>query len=213
MPHSETFINGVWHPSVSTIIGAQPKPWLNAWREKWGTLATRKMEIANAIGTAFHDCIEQYLDTGTFTVAMSTYDSCIPRVTGMMESWIDWAVNVDGTIDHTELKVISKTNTYSGTLDAIGKLGKTTMIIDWKTSSRIYPDMDLQLVAYAQAYKEQTGVDIKEGIIVHVSKDKPRYKLTTKTFKLGKRVFKKFLKLRQMFDDIVTTNPLEKVYE
>jgi len=62
--------------------------------------------------------------------------------------------------------------------------------------------MDLQLVAYAQAYKEGTSVEIKQGMIVHVSKDKPHFKCTTKTFKLGKRVLKKFLKLRSMFDVI-----------
>ncbi len=75
-------------------------------------------------------------------------------------------------------------------------------LVDWKTSSRIYPDMDLQLVAYAQAYKEQTGVELKQGLIVQVSKDKPHFKLTTKVFKLGKRPLNRFLKLRANFDDI-----------
>jgi hypothetical protein len=204
MPHTECYVNGVWYPSVSTIISAQPKPWLEAWKNKWGYLAERKMEIANAIGTAFHDSVEQYLDTEAFSVKMDTYPSCVPRVVGMMESFIDWAQSIDGMIDQTELKVISKTHAYSGTLDAVGKIGKTNTLIDWKTSSRIYPEMDLQLVAYAQAYKEQTGIEIKEGMIVHVSKDKPHFKLTTKTFRLGKRVFNKFLKLRAMFDDMKT---------
>jgi CRISPR/Cas system-associated exonuclease Cas4 (RecB family) len=200
--HTETFIDGIWYPSVSTILGAQEKPWVRAWQDKWGLLATRKTEIACAIGTAFHHCIEQYINTGTFTVSMDTYQSCTRRVAGMMESWVDWAVNIDGTVDHTELKVISKMHTYSGTLDAVGMIGKTPVLIDWKTSSRIYDDMQLQLAAYAYAYNEQTGNKIKDGIIVHVSKDKPHFKLTTKTFKLGKRVFNKFLKLRDMFDKV-----------
>lgn len=205
MPHSECFVDGVWMPSVTTILGAQPKPWLTAWYEKWGALAKRKTEIAGAIGTAFHDSIDQYLDTGTFTVKMDTYSSCIPRVIGMMESWIVWAMNVDGVIDRTEFKVISKAHIYSGTLDAVGKIGKTLMVIDWKTSSRIYPEMALQLSAYSNAYKEQEQIEVKQGLIVHVSKDKPRFKLTTKQFKLSKRVFNKFLKLRAMFDDVKAT--------
>lgn len=121
-----------------------------------------------------------------------------------MESFIDWAVNVNGTVHETEFKVISRLHMYSGTLDAVGMLDGKPIVFDWKTSSRIYDSMALQLSAYAQAYKEQTSADIKQGMIVHVSKDKPQYKLTTKTFKLGKRVFNKFLKLRAMFDDMKT---------
>jgi hypothetical protein len=212
--HNETFIDGVWYPSATTIIGAQPRPWLQAWKDRWGERATRKTKLANLIGTEFHRCVEDYLNTGDYS------PNCV-RVGGMMRSFVAWAQSIDGTIDHTELKVISKTHIYSGTLDAVGKIGKTPMLVDWKTSSRIYPDMALQLSAYAEAYNEmnsRSGMDIiykpiKEGLIVHISKDKPHFKLTTKQFKLGKRVFAKFLKLRQMFDEIVTKPQTESANE
>ena len=202
MPHVETFIDGVWYPSVSTIIGAQPKPWIDAWREKWGVLATRKTEIATTIGTAFHDCVEQYIDNGGYVIRLEKYPSCYSRVNGMMQSWIAWANSVDGTVDHTEMKVVSKMHKYSGTFDWVGKIGEMHVLGDWKTGSNIYGDMDLQLVAYAQAYNEMTGSKIKYGLIVHVSKNKPGFKLKTKQFKLGKRVFNRFLKLREMFDEM-----------
>jgi hypothetical protein len=202
MSHSETFIDGVWFPSVSTIISSKPAPWLNAWREKWGERATRKMEIAAAIGTTFHDCVEAWLDNRVPDHRALKYPSCLPRIHGMVQSWISWAQSVNGIIDHTEMKVISKVHLYSGTFDAIGRLEKVPMVLDWKTGARIYPEMDLQLAAYAFAYNEMMGSKIKQGMIVHVSKDKPDYKLTTKTFKLGKRVFNKFLKLRGIFDEI-----------
>lgn len=205
MPHTETYIDGIWYPSVTTVMDVEPKPWLDKWRTKWGSLAERKTKLAGQVGGEFHKCVEQYLDTGTFTVSNGSDGfptSCTGRVVGMMESFIDWAVNVEGTIEATELKVVSKLHTYSGTLDAVGTLEGKLIIFDWKTSSRIYDEMALQLSAYAQAYKEEKKVDIKQGIIVHVSKDKPRFKLTTKMFTLGKRVFNKFLKLRSMFDDM-----------
>jgi hypothetical protein len=202
MPHEETIIDGVYYPSVTTIIGAQEKPWLKAWRDKWGPLAERKMEIASKIGTEFHKCVEEYLNTGKFTVDAALSSNTHGRIVGMMESFIDWAINVEGVIDETELKVISTMHTYSGTLDAVGTFAGKPLLYDWKTSSRVYPEMALQLSAYAEAYKEQTGRVIKEGMIVHVSKDKPDFKLTTKRFKLGKRIFNKFLKLREMFDDV-----------
>jgi CRISPR/Cas system-associated exonuclease Cas4 (RecB family) len=122
----------------------------------------------------------------------------------MMKSFARWAKTINGDIHDTELKVISRQHKYSGTLDAVGTFNGKPMLYDWKTSSRIYPDMDLQLVAYAQAYKEQTGIELKQGMIVHVSKDKPHFKLTTKVFRLGKRPLKKFLKLRETFDDMMT---------
>src|ERR1700690_3662417 len=201
MPHSECFIDGVWLPSVTTIMGAEPKPWIDKWRDKWGTLAERKMDLANAIGTAFHDCVECWLDNKVPDHSVLKYPSCLPRINGMVQSWVAWAQGIDGTIDHTELRVISKLHKYSGTLDAVGKIGKTKMVIDWKTSSRIYDSMQIQLAAYAHAYNEQTGSNIKDGLIVHVAKDKP-YKVTTKAFKLGKRPFNEFLKLRAMFDEM-----------
>lgn len=202
MPHSETFIDGVWYPSVSTIIGSEEKPWLTAWREKWGYLAERKTEMANKVGTEFHRCVEMYLDGHSLTVDDRLSINMQKRIGGMMESFVQWAAHINGDVHHTELKVISRKYAYSGTLDAVGTFDNTPILYDWKTSSRIYPDMDLQLAAYAQAYKEQTGVNIKEGMIVHVSKDKPRFKLTIKTFKLGKRPLNRFLKLRANFDDV-----------
>lgn len=201
MPHTETFVDGIWYPSVSTITGSKEKPWLVAWHEKWGPLAERKTELANKIGTEFHRCIEEYLEDGCFLVDCSFSPNMQKRVEGMMKSWIEWAQSVNGEIHETELKVISHEHYYSGTLDAVGTYDNEPMLYDWKSSSKIYPDMDLQLVAYAQAYKEQTGIELKQGMIVCTSKDKPRFKVTTKVFKLGKGPFNQFLKLRADFDD------------
>jgi hypothetical protein len=204
MPHNETYVDGVWYPSVSTVTGSEPKPWLDNWREKWGYLAERKTEMANKIGTEFHRCVEEYLSEGCFLVDIRLSTNMRKRIERMMMSFIQWAETVNGDIHDMELKVISRQHVYSGTLDAVGTFNGKPMLYDWKTSSRIYPDMDLQLVAYAQAYKEQTGIELKQGMIVHVSKDKPHFKLTTKVFKLGKRPLAKFLKLRAMFDEMMT---------
>lgn len=186
---------------MTTITGSEPKPWIDAWREKWGPLADRKLAIAGAIGSAFHASVDQYLAIGAEMVVMDEYISCAPRVRAMLRSFITWAAGVNGTIDATELRVVSRTHTYSGTFDAVGTWDGKPMIWDWKTGAGIYPDMDLQLAAYAQAYKEQTGIAIKQGMIVHVSKRKPHHIVTTRMFKLGKRPLNKFLRLRAKFDD------------
>ncbi len=85
---------------------------------------------------------------------------------------------------------------YQGTLDCVARLGRKLVLIDWKTSAGIYADMGLQLAAYAKAYEERTGQPIKTGIIVLVTKKRP-HKLIVKEYKLGKRLFNKFLKMRR----------------
>lgn len=119
MPHNETYINGVWLPSVTTIISGQEKPWLTAWREKWGIRAERKTAIANAIGTAFHSCIEEYLERGCWAVNIPAYPSCERRVNAMMKVWKKWAESINGDVVATELRVINRRHKYSGTVDCI----------------------------------------------------------------------------------------------
>lgn len=130
MPHTETFIDGVWHPSVTTVMGSEKKPWLDAWGERWGDRAVRKKTLSAAIGQETHRCIEEYIQTGTYTVRVPTddagrqYPSLVARVTGMMKSFEAWAATTEGEIYATEQKVISRKHVYSGTVDAIGKINK-----------------------------------------------------------------------------------------
>jgi hypothetical protein len=224
MPHSELYIDGVWYPSVTTITSSKPMPWLQAWKDKWGVLAERKTKIANAVGTEFHRCVEEWIDTRSAVVRSPKVDgvtmpSLIPRVEGMLKSWIRWALKIDGTISHTELQVVSRKHLYSGTLDAIGTMDGKPMLYDWKTSARIYDDMEMQLAAYAHAFNEQYSnpsakdrSPVKLGLIVCVSKDKPDFRLTTRQFKLGKLPFKKFLKLCKAFDE-ARMDKLGAIYE
>jgi len=157
------------------------------------------------IGDEFHRCVEEYLDGRCFLVSCDISYNMTRRIEGMMKSFIRWANSIDGVIYATELKVVSRRYAYSGTLDAVGKIGGKLVILDWKTSSRIYSDMQFQLAAYSEAYNEWAELKadrVSDGLIVHVSKDKPNFKCTTKAFRLGKRPFNKFLRLRENFDDV-----------
>ena len=102
----------------------------------------------------------------------------------------------------TEMKVWNEEHKYQGTLDLIAKIGRRLVLVDWKSGSGIYADMGMQLVAYAKAYEEMTGICIKRGLIVLVGKDKPNHTLIAKEFRLNKSVFKKFLKLRYKLPEV-----------
>ncbi len=191
MAHQVYSENGIDYPSVTTILGDRPKPWLDKWKDKWGPLADRKVRTASAIGDAFHAATEK-LARGEMIDA-----SANRRLLGMLQRVDTWLTTEGFKPVEQELHVVSYAYKFSGTLDAIGtlaKYGKELVLIDWKTSAGIYDDMELQLAAYAQGYKEKTGVILKRGIIVQVSKDKPKHKLTVKEYALSKRTLNKFLK-------------------
>lgn len=123
----------------------------------------------------------------------------------MVDKWIQWYLtNPQFKPEHIELKVWSEQYQYQGTLDCVAKIGKKLVVVDWKTSKSIYPDMGLQLAAYAKAYEERYGKKINTGLIVLVTKERP-HRLITKEFKLGKRLFNKFLKLRLAMPERVCT--------
>ncbi len=195
MAHHDHYVDGEYYPSVTTILSGRPKPWLEKWREKWGVLAERKTACANVIGTEFHWYAE-HLAQGDEMIEPANR-----RLLGMVKRFDEWVVASGIKVKETELHVVSKEYKYAGTFDAVGTLpgSRKLMLFDWKTSAGIYPDMELQLAAYAQAYKEQTGIEIKKGVIVLVSKDKPFHKLTVKTYTLGRRPIKAFLKRLEDF--------------
>lgn len=199
MPHREYIVDGERWPSVTEILGYPPKPWLQKWRDKWGVLAERKMQAAAGVGTAFHAFAEILVLNG-----MVYAPGLTRRQYGMLRPFEEWRLASGLIIKETELHVISRIYKYQGTFDATGYLSdkpKTLALFDWKTSGAIYEDAQFQLAAYAQAYKEQTGIEIKRGIIVHVSKDKPHHKLTVKEYKLNKRLLNKFLKRIKAFNE------------
>lgn len=191
MPHVEYYIEGVRYPSVTEILGDRPKPWLQKWKDKWGVLAERKTAAAAHIGTAFHALAED------LALGKPVYLDKTRRINGMLLSFDRWLKDSGFRIQTSEIHVVSNTYKYQGTFDATGWLSdhpKTLCLVDWKTSSGIYPEYAEQLAAYAQAHYEETGKKIRRGLIVHVSKDKPNHILTVKEYKLTKRLLNRFLK-------------------
>lgn len=197
MAHSETYIKGVHYPSVTQILGIIRKPFLETWRGKWGNrLCDKKLKAAGAIGTLFHSSVE-LLAQG---VGVNTTNRRVNAMAGRMKEWL---AEHEYQPEVAEFKVLSKKHKYSGTLDAIGYVKDfpgELVILDWKSGAGIYPEMSLQLAAYAEAYREQTGIAIKRGLIVQVSKDKPQHKLKTKEYDLTPKLFTYFKAARLLYD-------------
>lgn len=197
MPHISLIVDGVRLPSVTEILGDKPKPWLEAWRAKWGVLAERKTVAASNVGSKFHDCAERLIKNEVVAISNN-------RLFEMLNQFENWRYTSGFKAKETELHVVSRKYKYQGTFDAVGTLKDTKglVIFDWKTSSGIYEDMQLQIAAYAQAYEEQAGIKIRTGVIVHISKDKPHHKLTVKSYKITKSLVNKFLKRLEKFNEV-----------
>ncbi len=190
LSHRSNFIvDGVRYPSVTEILSSGPKPWLDKWHKKWGVLADRKLQCANNIGDDF-DATATDLVNGV--IRIPDYR----RVVMMIENFYKgFYLPYTFVCEAVQLHVVSKNHWFHGTFDAVGYVkGKPELcLFDWKTSAQIYPDMALQLAAYAIAYEEQTGIKMKKGYIVHVSKDKPTHRVTVKEYKLNKMLRNHFL--------------------
>jgi len=60
---------------------------------------------------------------------------------------------------------------FAGIMDAVGKIGKDLVLIDFKSSNAIYPEMYLQVAGYQMAWEEETKKKLAYRIIARFGKD------------------------------------------
>lgn len=111
--------------------------WLKGapWRE-----SERKMNL----GSAVHAEAEAYI----LGVPRPEPALLIARY---IESFRHFLDDLAPVYEMTEATVYSPRESYAGTLDAIVEIGGRRLLIDYKTGKDIYPDVALQLAAYARA--------------------------------------------------------------
>lgn len=111
--------------------------WLKGspWRE-----SSRKMNI----GSAVHAEAEAY-------VLKLPRPEPPPTVAPYLASFRNFLDDFAPDFKMSEATVYSPRESYAGTLDAIFRVGARTILCDYKTGKGIYPDVALQLAAYAHA--------------------------------------------------------------
>lgn len=86
------------------------------------------------------------------------------------EAFLGWLHATEHHAINVERMVFSKTHYYAGTCDFYGHIAGKVCVMDLKTSSGLYPEMLLQIAAYAIAISEETGEQINDGWIVRLCK-------------------------------------------
>lgn len=172
MPHKVAFDkDGKQLPSVTEIIGILGKPELYRWYAKngWDKCEQIKRE-SQEIGTALHNEIAEYLRghavvESEMLTAFKNWHSANPLKPLVIEPDVP----------------LQSVYGYQGTFDCIGELDGELLVVDWKTSARIYRESGLQLAAYAQLIKEADPKNIiTNGLIVRIDKETKR--VQTKMF-------------------------------
>jgi len=164
-------VDGERFPSVTTLLGIVDKSGpLMAWavaeteagrnyRETRDTAATR--------GTSVHDALEVLAREGTPPSLTDFPEEDRGYVSGLCSWWLDHepkAVLV-------EQVVASKRLRFAGKFDLLAVIDGTRVLLDLKTSKRVYETHHLQTAAYMLALEECRYVPADEGWILRVAED------------------------------------------
>ena len=195
-------------PSVTTIIGNNlgwNKNMLLSWTRKKmneGIDPIRIRDFAGEVGTVAHGLVEQFFTGKLFNI----YEYPAEAVTAAQVAYSAFEAfesKHELVMAGSEIPLVHEELNYGGTIDWLGTMDGDLCLIDFKTSSGIYPDHIIQLAAYRELYLHCTGEDLAEAHILHMCKrtGNPTFK-TIRNFDRYWRIFKILLELNQLHSDI-----------
>ena len=162
-------VDGKAFPSITTVLGAQPKPGLDAWRRNVGEEAAKwEMGRAARRGKVTHTLIEEYLQGKT----PSTRDVLPLGLFSLLKPYLAQIDNVHCL----ETIMYSKKLTVAGQVDCIAEYNGKLSVIDFKTANKERNDewnknYYIQTTAYAMMYEELFGTPIEQIVILMASED------------------------------------------
>jgi genome maintenance exonuclease 1 len=163
---------GEIYPSITTILhetmSVEKKEGLQNWKDQ-EIAADYITQEAATIGTETHQLIENYINDARQAdevrlLSVAHFNNLIPFLQKIND------------VHGTELRLYSKAMKLAGTSDCIAKYDGELSIIDYKTKrsnqkEEWMTDHFIQGTAYAQMFKELTGIEIKKVVIL-VSSEK-----------------------------------------
>lgn len=158
-------------PSVTTVIGAQKKASIMAWRKRVGEEAANKIsKQASSRGTNVHTLCERYLNNDKLGDIM-------PDAKEMFRSLVPLLDRIDN-IHYQEQALWSEQLGLAGRVDCIGEFDGVLSVIDFKTSKRIKQRDDIldyfwQETAYALMYEELVGEPINQLVTIMAIDNEP----------------------------------------
>jgi hypothetical protein len=162
--------DGTRVPGTTTIIGRfKESGGLIAWAWQCGIDGKDYREVRDAAanaGTLAHKMVENWLHKIEPREALCGEEDAqvVERAIKAFDAFLDWQRGTKLEVLAQEMQLVSETYRYGGTPDAIGQSENGQLVLlDWKTSNRIYADYLLQLAAYRQLWHECNPGDLLEG--------------------------------------------------
>jgi hypothetical protein len=169
-----TYINnaGVKVPGVTTILGVLNKPALVKWANNLGLQgidSSKYRDKAASIGTLAHLMVQNYLQNTEGDYSAFSDDD-ISLAENSLLSFYEWLKNNNLEPLFQEKAFISEKYQYGGTIDCYGILNGKYTLLDFKTSSGIWPEMLHQVAGgYYQLLKE-AGLEVEQIRILRIGR-------------------------------------------
>ena len=173
---------GEIYPSITTILqetmSVEKKEGLQNWKDQ-EIAADYITQEAATIGTETHQLIENYINDARQAdevrlLSVAHFNNLIPFLQKIND------------VHGTELRLYSNAMKLAGTSDCIAKYDGELSIIDYKTKrsnqkEEWMTDHFIQCTAYAQMFKELTGIEIKKVVILVSSEKNSRMEFVKDT--------------------------------
>lgn len=168
------YINGKGEivPSVTTILNILNKPKLIGWANYMGFKHKNVKSILNDtsyIGTVVHDLIARSFKYKI--VSFKKYKDN-KEIMNAFNAFLKWKKDYSVTVEEFELPLTCLK--YGGTLDCLAIIEDKSILIDFKTSSKIHPTMFLQLGGYLNLLTEH-GYNVDMVGITRLDKNTGTY--------------------------------------
>jgi len=154
------------YPSITSILGSQPKPGIEEWKEKVGYQEANKiMKESAALGTMVHSLCEDYLYNDKLQCEDQEAISVFNRLRFLLGN-INNIYCIEAPLHSDILKV-------AGTADCIAEYNGVLSVIDFKTSRKPkkedwIEDYFIQAFFYSAAFFEMTGA-LPEQIVILIA--------------------------------------------
>jgi hypothetical protein len=150
------------------------------------------------VGTMAHGKIDAYIH-GLPAPIYTAPDEQIARADLAFDAFLEWATQVGLEVIETETALISVQHRYGGTFDALAKVAGRVVLLDWKSSKRVYSDYIVQLAAYRNLLRER-GTSVDEAQLLHFGKEHGDFHHHHYPAPLLDKAWTAFLRMRELYD-------------